>query len=781
MALPIKFHEHLQLTNVGIRQPNISFASVTMESDKYIVCREKVGDSAQVVIIDMAEPSNPTRRPISADSVIMHPSQKILALKSGKTLQIFDIEKKAKVKATNHSEDVVFWKWIDDETIGLVTETSVSHWSLAGDSTPQKVFDRHQTLNGCQIINYRADAERQWLVLIGIAAKDNRVVGSMQLYSTERRVSQPIEGHAACFVRFKMEGNPHPSNLFVFSLKNDAGGKLHIIEVGSPKQGNQPFQKKAVDVPYSADTAGDFPVSMQAAAKHGIVYLVTKHGFVHLYDLETGIRIYSNRISTDTIFVTAEYTANGGIIGINRKGQVLSVAMDEQTMIGYVTTQLQNPDLALKLALRCDLPGAEELVVRKFNMLFSNGQYNEAAKTAAQSPQGVLRTPATIQKLQALPAPPEGGAAPVLVYFSSLLEQGKLNKHESLELCRPVVAQNKKELLNKWLTEQKLECCEELGDMVRPVDAQMALSIYLRGNVPHKVVQLFAETGQFDKIIMYAKRVGFEPDYLFQLRQVLRTNPDMGSKFAQMLVQEGGEEPLADINQIIDCFMEVHAVQPCTSFLLEVLKGNKESEGHLQTRLLEMNLMVAPQVADAILANKMFTHYDRSSIGQLCEKAGLLQRALEHFTDLYDIKRTVVHTTHFKPEWLVAYFGSLSVDDSLECLKAMLQANIRQNLNVVVQIASKYHEQLGTQALIDLLESFKLRGSFLLPRIYRQFLSRSGSSLQVHPGCHPYFPDKGSGENMQGIELLRPGKSQELPQGSQATGSASTDYRMRSA
>ncbi len=37
----------------------------------------------------------------------------------------------------------------------------------------------------------------------------------------------------------------------------------------------------------------------------------------------------------------------------------------------------------------------------------------------------------------------------------------------------------------------------------------------------------------------------------------------------------------------------------------------------------------------------------------------------------------------------------------------MLQANIRQNLQVVVQIATKYHEQLGTQKLIELFESFK--------------------------------------------------------------------------
>jgi len=63
--------------------------------------------------------------------------------------------------------------------------------------------------------------------------------------------------------------------------------------------------------------------------------------------------------------------------------------------------------------------------------------------------------------------------------------------------------------------------------------------------------------------------------------------------------------------------------------------------------------------------------------------------------DLYDIKRAVVHTHLLNSEWLVGYFGSLSVEDSLECLKAMLTANIRQNLNICVQIATKYHEQVG--------------------------------------------------------------------------------------
>ena len=116
----------------------------------------------------------------------------------------------------------------------------------------------------------------------------------------------------------------------------------------------------------------------------------------------------------------------------------------------------------------------------------------------------------------------------------------------------------------------------------------------------------------------------------------MRINPEQGTQFAQSLVQD--DEPMADISAVVDVFLEFRLIQQCTAFLLEALKNNRPSEGHLQTKLLEMNLMNAPQVADAILGNQVFSHYDRPHIAQMCEKAGLLQRALEHYTDLYDIK-----------------------------------------------------------------------------------------------------------------------------------------------
>lgn len=132
---------------------------------------------------------------------------------------------------------------------------------------------------------------------------------------------------------------------------------------------NPVFAKKAVDVFFPAEAPNDFPVAMQVSKKHGIIYLVTKYGFIHLYDLESGVCLYMNRISGETIFVTAELEATSGIIGVNKRGQVLSVSVDEQAMVPYILNVLNNTELAIKLVSRANLPGADDLYVQQYNQL----------------------------------------------------------------------------------------------------------------------------------------------------------------------------------------------------------------------------------------------------------------------------------------------------------------------------------------------------------------------------------------------------------------------------
>ena len=182
----------------------------------------------------------------------MHPTQKILALKckfyeslepdqrlksttANRTLQVFNIDTKQKVKSHENNENVVFWKWISESAIGIVTDTSVYHWSITdATSPPQKVFDRHATLAGCQIINYRTSADEKWMVVVGISSNAAnmtafKVKGAMQLYSRERGVSQPIEGHAAAFAEVKLDGNQHPTKLFTFTVRTANGAKVRVV------------------------------------------------------------------------------------------------------------------------------------------------------------------------------------------------------------------------------------------------------------------------------------------------------------------------------------------------------------------------------------------------------------------------------------------------------------------------------------------------------------------------------------------------------------------------
>lgn len=601
------------------------------------------------------------------------------------------------------AEEPVFWKWFSSSEIGVVTETAVYHWSIeASSGDPSKVFDRHASLTGNQIINYKVKSDGQWMVLTGISAQNGKVVGAMQLYNKQRNVSQALEGHAASFAELVLENSSVSTSVFAFAVRQASGvGKLHLVEIDH--QDNAPvFPKKAVDMLFPPDAVNDFPVSMQVSSRYSVIFVVTKYGFVHLYDLETGTCIFMNRISGDTIFVTCDLESTSGMIGVNRKGQVLSVSVDTDRLVPYLLSNLRNEALAYRMATRNDLPGAEQVVLSRFESLMSAGQFGEAAKVAALSPRGILRTPQTLDRFKGLSAAP-GTVTPILQYFGLLLEKGTLNPVESLELAKPVLQQGRKQLLEKWLKEDKLACTEELGDTVRPHDVTLALSIYLRANIPRKVCECMAALGEFEKMVLYSQKVGFEPDFRQILRNLVQTEPERSVQLASMLVKDP-KGPKISLEFVVELFQAAQMVQQATSFLLDVLKDDKQEHAKFQTLLLTMNLRSAPQVADAILGSDMFHHYDKEAIAQACEQAGLYQRALEHYSQVEDLKRTLTKGgASWNADWLVAHFGHLSVEQSLGCLEHMLKMNPPLTMPSV-KIATQFGAQLDINRLIGLFE-----------------------------------------------------------------------------
>lgn len=706
-APPIVFQQLLDLTSLGVNASSCSFQTLTMESEKYICVREAAegGQGGNVVIIDMDKPNSPVKHAITADSAIMNPSQYILALRSQQTLQIFNIAEKMKLKSFNMGDPVVYWRWLTPTLMGIVTTKAVFHWDTSNASDPVKMYDRLKELENHQIISYRADASLKWFCLVGLAQENGRVAGWTQLYSADKNVAQPLRGQAATFARYTPPGSNQELTLFCFAHRTAGESKLIIREVNrtnaTPESSANKFGAVAA-ITFPDDAASDFPVSMEVSNKYDVIYLVTRMGLLHIFDIATGKLIYMNRIAhdKDTIFVTTPY--KGGMLGVNKAGKVLSINLNEQTIIPYIMSK-PDVELATKLAARANLPGADDLFMKQFQALMAQGRYAEASRVAAEAPAALLRTPQTIQLFQTQPAR-QGEPAPILQYFGALMERGKLNPVESVTLVRLVAAQ-RKDLIEKWLGEDKLDWSEEIGDTVRPFDRTLAIKIYIKADAKEKAAFGLAEEGHFDKLVAWAKTVNYNPDWLKLIGALVQANPAGAAALAKLLLTNQVE---VSREAIVDIFVKRNLIREVTELVIDVNK-NQPEDGGLQTLILELNLLNAPTVAEFIFAQNLFSQFNKKRIAELCEKAGgpLNLRALQLYTDLADRKR-VLRAAHTMPAEAVAeWFSTLNKNDSLDCLKEMLTANARQNLPVTVLVAQRFHELFGALPLVQLFESVK--------------------------------------------------------------------------
>jgi clathrin heavy chain len=534
------------------------------------------------------------------------------------------------------------------------------------------------------------------------------------VYSVAMKASQPpMDSHAACFATVTIDGRAAPSNLFCFTKVTAAGPRLNIIEVGVEK--DQAFtQSCAIKM-----EAGDFPVSMLPHNKHGCVFLITKNGLLYVYEIQSGKCLFAQKVSPVTMFVSCEVDPDqkGGVVAIDQKGRAAHWYVDEAQLVNYIAGVMNDLELAVQMARRFNLTGGGSLFTELFKRQMAAGQIEQAMNLAATSPRDVLRTLDTINALKA------AGGTSLLTYFQLLLKAGKLNAIESIELATPVLRKNPAaglEHIKNWLKEAKLEPSEEFGDLLKTYDMQLALSVYIRAKVPEKTIGCFLtmaaqETDEkkavehLQNILNYAERAPFSPDYAILIQQLMRVNRDRAKDFALILLHQ--ERPKLDMTSTVDMFQHSGDVKNTTAILLDYLRprGDQPEDGAFQTRLLEINLLSNPSIADVIMDSPecKFTHYDKLKIAQLCERAGLFQRALEAYTDLVDIKRVLANTHAIDPNFLLEFFGRMTPTNCIDCLRDLLRFNLTANLRLVVEVAKKWNDYLTPDALLALFEEFK--------------------------------------------------------------------------
>merc|ERR1719460_1592452 len=107
-----------------------------------------------------------------------------------------------------------------------------------------------------------------------------------------------------------------------------------------------------------------------------------------------------------------------------------------------------------------------------------------------------------------------------------------------------------------------------------------------------------------------------------------------------------------------------------------------------------------------------------------------------------------MQSQNITPEFISNFMGRLPPETALECLYDLLRSN-RQNIQVVVQVAIKFHEQMGAGKLTEMFESvgsqdgvFYFLGAILSnstdPDVHFKYIraaSRCGNMQEVERVC----------------------------------------------
>jgi clathrin heavy chain len=342
------------------------------------------GSSSEVVVFDMHNNCAMNKRPMKAEATLMNPAENIIALKGategtpGHFVQVFNLDTKEKLGVYQAPENIVFWKWLGPRMLALVCEKDVYHWNLAtANSTPEKMFTRSGKLAeaGTQVISYAANSQMSWCLLTAISTQDQgkTIDGSMQLYSVEKKQQQQLEGHAGAFGNVLVSDAEGPAGLFAFAERK-AGTlqtKLHVMDVTKPRgEGLAAPFKIAQEVAMPPEAPNDFAVALHVSEKYGVIFMVTKAGYLFMFDVQTASMLLRTKISQDSVFISTASATTGGCIFINRKGQVMSVKVNDPVIVGYIMNNLpqlvNRVDIAFTLAKRFGLPGADELFQKEF-------------------------------------------------------------------------------------------------------------------------------------------------------------------------------------------------------------------------------------------------------------------------------------------------------------------------------------------------------------------------------------------------------------------------------
>ena len=117
-------------------------------------------------------------------------------------IQVFDLDTKVKVASCSADFDILFWTWLNESTLAIVSSKFVYKWTYLQepDSVQEVWYEKSDSLDGCQIINVQCDQTMRWCLLTGIQLKVDFLRKNVRNLMTSYRMEE-LRAQFSCTIK----------------------------------------------------------------------------------------------------------------------------------------------------------------------------------------------------------------------------------------------------------------------------------------------------------------------------------------------------------------------------------------------------------------------------------------------------------------------------------------------------------------------------------------------------------------------------------------------------
>ena len=325
-------------------------------------------------------------------------------------------------------------------------------------------------------------------------------------------------------------------NIFAFAARTKVTEmKLNLFQIDAIDCDHH-FAKIIVELPTDEIPENDFPIRVVYDSNFCLLFVYTKFGFVFIIEPQTGVCLINEKYSDSPLYLITPSTDNCQHFALSRKGDVVQTSIDIETFFSKcIDKGFEYYESAGLIMNNLPVDKQEAIYKNQFDKLKNAGLYQEALFLVAKSSKAFMRTFEYLSSIKDFPNVNDTSA--LLEYFAIILEDGRLNEVESLELVQLALKKKKLEIVRKWLAEDQIFCTTQLGNVVLPEDSELALQIYEKSHSDSMTIYCQAILGKFDEFKSLLKMTSDEVNLRMIVLELIKSKMEFLPKLLLSIIE----------------------------------------------------------------------------------------------------------------------------------------------------------------------------------------------------------------------------------------------------